>query len=152
MPVKVNDQRAMTLTVGANPKLVYSPYSPGTGSGVVFAYFGPTGLYFDAGWIGIEERPPEPKLNAIVESKPNPFRMNTLINYTVPKPSKVEIKIFDISGREVKTLVNKESPPGASSISWDGTNNASKKQVAGVYLLKLKVNNSESVEKLILTK
>jgi hypothetical protein len=152
IPAKVNDQRANTQTDGANPKIVYSPYSPGTGSGVVFAYWGPTGLYFDAGWVGIQEQPSEPKLDAIVKSKPNPFRMNTLINYTVPKPSKVEIKIFDISGREVKTLVNKELPFGASSISWDGTNNAGKRQVAGVYLLKLKVNNSESVEKLVLTK
>lgn len=151
-PVKVNDQRVTTLTDGANPKIIYSPYSPGTGSGVVFSYFGPTGLYFDAGWVGIQEQSPKPKLSATMESKPNPFRNHTLVKYTVPKPSKVEIKIFDISGREVKTLVNKESPPGASSISWDGTNNAGKKQVAGVYLLKMKVNNSESVEKLILTK
>jgi FlgD Ig-like domain len=151
-PVKVNDQRATTQTDGANPKLVYSPHGPGTGSGVVFAYFGPTGLYFDAGWIGIQEQSSKPKLSAVVESKPNPFQNNTLVKYTVPVRSRVEIRVFDITGRNVKTLVNKESPAGEYSISWNGTDNTGKKQGAGIYLLKFKVNNSESVEKLILTR
>lgn len=152
IPVKVNDQRVTTLTNGANPKLIYSPYSPGTGSGVVFAYWGPTGLYFDASWVGIQEQQSEPKLSAIVESKPNPFRNNTLVKYTVPVRSRVEIKVFDITGRNVKTLVNKESPPGEHSISWDGTDNTGKKQGTGIYLLKIRINDSEAVTKLIITK
>jgi hypothetical protein len=137
-------------------KIIYSPGAPASGGGVLYCRGGtwlfPYGLYFDAPWVGISEKSNDTKISKLLHSGPNPFRNVTLINYTVPKPSKVEIKIFDISGREVKTLVNKQSPSGTYSVSWDGTDNTGKRQGAGIYILKLKVNNSESVEKLILTK
>lgn len=66
--------------------------------------------------------------------------------------SKVELKIFDISGREVKTLVNGRLPDGNYSASWDRTDNVGKRQGNGIYLLKLKIDNLETVKKLILTK
>ena len=153
-PVKVSDQRVTTTTEGANPKLVYSPHSPGTGSGVVFAYWGPEGVYFDANWlnIGITEKENNPKITRLLNCEPNPFRNKLIINYSIPSLSNAELKIFDIAGREVKSLVSQRLPYGNYSVSWDGTDNTGKKQGAGIYLIKLKVDNSEAVEKLILTR
>jgi len=56
------------------------------------------------------------------QNYPNPFNPTTKINYDLPKDGKVSIKLFDISGREVATLVNEVQPAGYYTINFNGSN------------------------------
>jgi hypothetical protein len=156
---RVNDDATFVgywFAGGSEPKIIYSPGAPASGGGVLYCragiFFIPHGLYFDAPWIGINEKMNDKKISKLLQIEPNPFRNKSVIKYSVPSMSKVELKIFDISGREVKSLFNGQLPNGNYSASWDGTDNVGKKQGNGIYLLKLKIENLETVEKLILTK
>lgn len=141
---------------GAEPRTIYSPGAPAPGGGLLYCraylWYIPYGLYFDAPWIGISERAYLPKSTKSVKIKPNPFHRTSVIHYSIPSLAEVDLKIFDITGQEVKSLINSKLMAGNYSITWDGTDNTKKRVSAGVYLLKLKVNNTESVEKLILTR
>ncbi len=71
---------------------------------------------------------------ALTRSVPNPFRHSTTIRYALPEPSSVTIRIFDISGNVVRTLLHKaHKGAGYHDTSWDGTDDASHAVGSGVY-------------------
>ena len=64
-----------------------------------------------------------PQVSAMAQSVPNPFRVRTVVNYQVAPPGgHVKILIFDAAGRRVRTLVDRETPPGYYNVPWDGRN------------------------------
>lgn len=81
------------------------------------------------------------------QNYPNPFNPSTTINYQLPKAGVVTLKIYDILGREVKTLVNDFKAKGRYSVNFNAGELAS-----GVYIYRLKVNDFSSVKKLLLLK
>jgi hypothetical protein len=88
-----------------------------------------------------------PKEYALFNNYPNPFNPTTIIEYQLPKDGFVSLKVYDILGREIKTLVNGFRTLGKYSVSFDGTNLAS-----GIYFYQLKSNGFSSIKKMILTK
>jgi subtilisin-like proprotein convertase family protein len=84
---------------------------------------------------------------SLSQNYPNPFNPTTTINYSLPKQSNVEIKIYDILGREVAVLVNEEKPAGTYEIHFDGKNIAS-----GVYFCTMRSNSFIQTKKLVLVK
>ncbi len=68
---------------------------------------------------------------------PNPFNPTTEIRYSVKENSHILIKIYDVLGREVKTLVNREVNTGQYSVRWNGENNAGQKVSSGIYLYRI---------------
>ena len=68
------------------------------------------------------------------QNYPNPFNPTTSISYDLPKNEFVSINVFDLMGREVKTLVNKEQVAGFRSVKWDATNNIGQPVSAGMYI------------------
>jgi len=88
----------------------------------------------------------------LFQNYPNPFNPTTKISYTLPFSSNVVLKIYDILGREIKTLLNKNQNPGKFSITWDGTDNNGEKVKSGIYLIKLYSGKYSSIIKTILLK
>jgi subtilisin family serine protease len=88
-----------------------------------------------------------PVVFALEQNYPNPFNPSTVINYSIPTSGNVTIKVYDILGNEVKTLVNENKAPGNYSITFDA-----KGLPSGVYLYKLTAGNYTSVKKLVLIK
>ena len=88
-----------------------------------------------------------PKKYLLYQNFPNPFNPYTTIKYSVPHTSFVNIKIYDILGREVKTLVNEEKVAGNYTIKFNGSNFAS-----GVYFYRMHANNFYQTKKFILLK
>lgn len=78
---------------------------------------------------------------------PNPFNPITIINYSIPYPSSVTFKVFDILGSEVGTLVNKKQPQGNYEIKFDGSNLTS-----GIYFYRLQAGDFAEMKKMILLK
>jgi len=81
------------------------------------------------------------------QNYPNPFNPATMINYDVPFDGKVSLKIFDMSGREVVTLVNEVKTAGYYSVNFNASNLSS-----GVYFYSLSADNFTATKKMILVK
>jgi hypothetical protein len=88
-----------------------------------------------------------PKEFLLYPNYPNPFNSSTNIKFAVKSKSLVEIKIFDILGKEIEKLVDKEFEPGIYTISWNANNLPS-----GLYLCRMKAGNFVSSIKLLLIK
>jgi hypothetical protein len=98
------------------------------------------------GVTGVDEEL-QPLTYKLDQNFPNPFNPSTKIKYSVPQPSNVTIKVFDILGREIETLVNEEKPIGTYELTWNAANLPS-----GVYFYQLKAGNYKAVKKMILMK
>ena len=81
------------------------------------------------------------------QNYPNPFNPSTQIKFSIPKADYVRLKVFDISGREVAVLVNKNLPKGEYTYDFNGANYPS-----GVYFYTLKTEKFTSTKKMILVK
>jgi len=77
---------------------------------------------------------------------PNPFpassNPSTTIPYTLPEPSHVTLKLFDLLGQEVCILLDEQRPPGLSSTTWDGTNSSGANVASGVYFYAMNAQGS----------
>ncbi len=83
---------------------------------------------------------------------PNPFVNSTTIAYSIANSGKVSLKVFDITGRCIKTLVDEKKEAGFYTIKWNGCNSSNKKFAVGVYFTRLTSGNFTSVKKVILVR
>ena len=83
---------------------------------------------------------------------PNPFNPVTKLRYTIPKNSLVSIIIYDMLGRQVKTLVNQTQNAGYASVIWDATNDYGKPVSAGIYLYQIQAGEYIQTKKMVLLK
>ena len=88
-----------------------------------------------------------PLIYKLQQNYPNPFNPTTTIEFSIPKKEFVELRVFDILGREVTTLINTEQLPGYHKIKFDGSNLAS-----GVYIYRLHSGDFKESKKLLLLK
>jgi hypothetical protein len=83
----------------------------------------------------------------LFQNYPNPFNPSTTFRYSIPSESKVIIKVYDLLGKEIETLVNEEKPTGTYEVSWNAG-----KLSSGVYFYRMQAGNYSSVKKMILFK
>ncbi|MCK4513070.1 PKD domain-containing protein, partial [bacterium] len=86
---------------------------------------------------------------------PNPFNPVTTISYWVPEHAagtEVELAVYDIGGRLVRTLVHGPTEPGRRAVAWDGRDNSGAAVSSGVYLYRLEAEGYEAVRKAVLLK
>jgi hypothetical protein len=87
------------------------------------------------------------------QNYPNPFNPLTKITYALPKDNmKVELKIFDVSGREVTTLVNRVQGQGRQEATWNGKNAQGHDVGSGVYFYRLNADDLSATRKMVLLK
>jgi|GEM_PF-2866967 len=99
---------------------------------------------------------PLPKSVALFQNYPNPFNLTTTIQYEIADNLvdgvDVQLTIFDILGRKVRTLVNDHRFHGAFSIQWDGLADGGAVAASGAYLYRLKAGNVVETKRLLLLK
>jgi len=83
---------------------------------------------------------------------PNPFNPVTTLRYDLPEDALVNITIYDIMGRIVRTLINSQQNAGFKSIQWNATNDAGSPLSAGLYLYKIQADNFVQTRKMVLLK
>ena len=93
-----------------------------------------------------------PTTFALYQNHPNPFNPITTIRYDLPEEVHVSITIYDITGREVKRLINQSAPAGRYSVNWNGTNQWGKQIASGLYFYRMETPGFQSVKKLIFLK
>ena len=89
---------------------------------------------------------------ALQQNYPNPFNPSTQIQYALPTDANVTIAIYDLVGRQVRTLVNQQVTAGYHSTLWNATNNMGSPVSAGVYIYTITANDFRDVKKMILLK
>jgi len=103
---------------------------------------------FDEGFI--------PEEFMLSQNYPNPFNPITKIGIGVPEVAKVRVTIFDIMGRQVKTLMNHDMQPGYQFVVWNGTNQFSEHVSSGIYFVVMEgkgaTDNFRDVKKMMLLK
>jgi hypothetical protein len=88
----------------------------------------------------------------LVQNHPNPFNPTTTINFLIPEQSMVSLKVFDLSGRLVKTLVNGQTNIGHHSVNWNGVDLYGNTVAAGMYIYTLEGKDLYMSRKMILMK
>ncbi|MCP4705370.1 MAG: T9SS type A sorting domain-containing protein [candidate division Zixibacteria bacterium] len=83
---------------------------------------------------------------------PNPFNPSTVIQFSLPRLSKVEIEVYNILGQTVRNLVNEEKPAGQYQVIWNGLDNSGKAVSSGMYFYKINTDSFSSSKKMILLK
>jgi hypothetical protein len=99
------------------------------------------------GTVGVPGNTKIPKTFALEQNYPNPFNPVTVIKYQLPSAEKVSVKVFDILGKEVATLVNENKQPGYYEVSFDASNLAS-----GLYFYRIEAGSFVETKKMMLIK
>jgi len=86
------------------------------------------------------------------QNYPNPFNLETKISFSLTEDATVSLKIYNIKGQLVKTLVQERKPAGFYTISWNGTNQKGETVASGVYLYRLNVGEKSFTKKMSLLK
>lgn len=119
----------------------------GSQSGAAYVYKGfssPTSVEEDNSGI--------PTTFSLKQNYPNPFNPKTTIEFEVPKSSKIVIKIYNMLGQEIKTLVDDFFTTGVYSVVWDGLDYRGKNASSGLYFYKMKAEDFIKVKKGLLIK
>ncbi len=94
-----------------------------------------------------------PKAAALSQNYPNPFNPSTTIRYQVAEQSHVSLKIYDVRGRLVQTLVNEVKDAGDYSIQWNGLESSGQQVSSGIYLYTMETGeNFKSTRKMVVLK
>ncbi len=99
--------------------------------------------------LGIELSGNLPKEFNLSQNYPNPFNPTTKISFSIPKASFTTLTVYDLLGREIKTLVNEEKLAGNYEVVFDATS-VNRRISSGVYFYRLRANDFTDVKKLLL--
>jgi len=88
----------------------------------------------------------------LLQNYPNPFNPSTTIEYQIPISSHVVLRIFNVLGQEVRTLVNGNQTAGGYSVIWNGKNNVEEEMPSGIYFYRMRTNDFVQTKKLLLLK
>lgn len=142
----INDS---AYAANTRPLATYSTGFPG----VAYGGAGGVNVYYDNAWyVGAEESGVKARnlRFELLQNRPNPFSDVTTLHYTLPMKSTVSLKIYDITGRLVRTLVDGAQDAGVHAVVWDGTDESGNRLSTGVYFSRLSGRNGVRTSKLSL--
>ena len=100
----------------------------------------------------IQNEADKPSGYSLLQNYPNPFNPVTKLRYDLPENSHVNITIYDMLGRAVKTMVNQHQNAGHRSIIWDGTNDYDNTVSTGIYLYQIQAGAYTRTKKMVFLK
>jgi hypothetical protein len=100
-------------------------------------------------WAGVDEKE-IPKAYNLAQNFPNPFNPVTTIRFDVKDRGHVSLKIYNVAGQLVKTLVDEVKDASSYAIHWDGTNNIGTEVASGVYFYEMESGNFRKTMKMVL--
>ncbi|MBE0551468.1 MAG: T9SS type A sorting domain-containing protein [Ignavibacterium sp.] len=95
--------------------------------------------------VDVNEPTPLPEKFNLYQNYPNPFNPSTNIRFEIPERSNVSIKVYNILGKEITTLLEKELSPGNYTIDWEAKDSNGELLPSSVYLVRLNAANTKSI-------
>ncbi len=105
-----------------------------------------------SGVTSVEPLPNTPRQFTLNQNYPNPFNPSTTVKYQLKAASNVKLGIYDILGREVKTLADEKETAGQHAVLWDGTDHDGRQVASGVYYYRLVTPSGSLTKKALLIK
>lgn len=122
--------------------------SDGTFAGGHLGMFPAGNILLDPTSTGVGDYAPQSSV--LHQNYPNPFNPSTTISYELAAPAHVVIEIFDVEGREIRTVADLFEEAGDRSVIWDGMNNAGQSVGSGVYFYRLTTGDFIATKRLVL--
>ncbi len=120
----------------------------------------PTNIFLDQdGWIlktideiisDTTEQPPLPAQFALHPNFPNPFNGETVIPFSLPAPEKVILRVYNLRGQEIRTLLQQGFPAGVHRASWDARDGRGEPAASGVYICEMRAGAFIQQRKMLL--
>jgi len=89
---------------------------------------------------------------SLSQNYPNPFNPSTSFNYTLPIQAHVNITVFNVQGRQVRTIADADQSAGEHTVEWNGTDESGNSVATGVYFYRMDAGNFSETRKMILVK
>jgi len=113
------------------------------------------------GFKGIQTGPPAPGdvedsqgrpglVFELGQNSPNPVRMNTVMRFALPAARNVELRVFDVAGRAVRTIANGPMAAGVHTLQWDATDDHGARLSSGVYFYRLTAGSDRAMRKMVI--
>lgn len=93
-----------------------------------------------------------PSQSSLSQNAPNPFTTQTTINYALPERVPVTLRVYDVMGRRVASLVNRVQPADEYHVSWDGTDAQGQPVSSGVYFYRLQAGDCTKTRKMVVVR
>ena len=93
-----------------------------------------------------------PRVAVFFGAVPNPFNPMTSLHFDLPRDSRVELKVYDVAGHLVRSLVSGSRPAGANKVPWNGTDNTGHAVASGTYFARLVVDGQVEIKSLTLVR
>lgn len=100
----------------------------------------------------VSEYDPRPDRFELIGNYPNPFNPETTIRFQIPMTTNVTLKVYDMRGQLIKTLISGQLPGGSHNVKWDGTNERGIIVATGVYIYRIQAGNFTDVRKMLFIK
>jgi hypothetical protein len=137
--------------IGIDQIVVFPDFDLGGRTQDNIIYFDNISFYSNS--VGIDNRNETfPQGFALEQNFPNPFNPVTTLRYDLPENSYVNVTVYDMLGRQVRTLVNTTQDAGFRSVIWNATNDYGKPVSAGVYLYQIQAGEFVQTKKMVLLK
>ncbi len=101
-------------------------------------------------WVGVDDE--VPLTMVFFGAVPNPFNPTTSLHFSLPRESRVDLNIYDVSGRLVRTLVSGSRAAGPNEVRWDGKDNAGQEIASGTYFARMVVDEQIEIKSLTLVR
>ncbi|MFA5032337.1 MAG: T9SS type A sorting domain-containing protein [bacterium] len=102
--------------------------------------------------LGIEDAGSAPKLFTVFSAYPNPANGIASIKYSLPNESNVAVKVYDVTGKLVNTLVNENRKAGTYTTTWNGKNTKGNKMSTGLYFYRVEAGSKVATRKIVFVK
>lgn len=140
-----------------NPEVVdVAPTTPGLYRWDVAGYAGVANYTFTCTLTRLTTSTPVddplPKQFQLSQCIPNPFNPSTTIEFSVAREARVDLSVFDVAGRRVRTLVSESKTPNAYRVTWDGTDDSGQRVASGVYFYRMTAGSFTETRKMVLLK
>ncbi|MBI4551520.1 MAG: DUF4331 family protein [Candidatus Latescibacteria bacterium] len=126
------------------------PYMANPNQGYVHQHHrvegGPTGINSASSSQGL------PKKTSLKQNYPNPFNPETAIQYEIHKPGKVTLRVYNLAGQQVRTLIDDVQTAGHYTVRWDGLTDNGARVASGVYFYRIESGGTIEARKMLLVK
>ena len=97
-----------------------------------------------------DDRTDAPASTALHQNHPNPFNPSTIIRYTLARPARVTLSVYDVTGRLVRELLDGPKPAGEFQVEWDGRTLRGEPASSGVYFYRMAAGDLVETRKMVL--